>query len=133
MAGVAGEPARMLGSHHLGKPLRLSAVGLMTSSADDRRVELRRLNTGILSMIRQRSVTGFAGDHHVLTGLLLVGNIGVTGLAGLVAGVDDRLGRDLSDGRPAKVSILAKTLRDYGCAQNHKRHQGDQHHRREPD
>lgn len=84
-------------------------------------------------MVRQGSVAGFASDHHVLSGFLLVGNVVMAGLTGLVAGVNDRFGCYFRDCRTTEVSVLAKALGDDGCAQNHKSRQSDQHDCREPD
>jgi len=53
--------------------------------------------------------------------------------AGLVAGVDDGLGRYLCNGCPAEVPIFAKALGDDGCAHDHKSREHDQHERGEPD
>lgn len=133
MARVAGEPPGMLCGHDLRKPLRLGAVCLMTARANDRSVELRRLNAGIIRMIRQRPVAGFAGDNDVLPRLLLVRDIAMATFAGLVTSVDDGLGRDLGYGGAAKVSVLAKALGDDDCAHDHKRRKCDQHDRRQPD
>ncbi len=133
MAGVAGKSAGVVGSNDLRKPLRLGAVGFMTSRADDGRVELSRLNAGIISMLRQCAMAGFARDYHVLSRLLLVGDVGVASLASLVASVDDGSGGNFGDGGPAVVPVLTKTLGDNGCAHNHKCQQHDQHHRGKPD
>ena len=123
----------MVCRYDLWKPLRLGAVGFMTSGADDGGFELRRLNAGIIRMVRQCAVAGLAGDYHVLSSLLLVGDVGVASLASLVASVDDGFGGNFGDGGPAEVPILAETLGDYGCAHNHKCQQHDQHHGGEPD
>jgi len=133
MAGVASQPAGMLGSYDLREPLRLGAVFLMTARANDRRIEFRRLNARIFGMIRECAMARLAGNHDVLPSLLFVGDVGVAGFASLVAGVNDRLGRYLSDGGATKMPVLTKTLGNDGCAQNYKRRKCDQHDRGQPD
>ena len=123
----------MVCGYYLWKPLRLGAVGFMTSHADDGGFDPRRLNAGIIRMVRQCAVAGFARDDQVLSSLLLVGDVGVTSLASLMASVDDGSGGKFGDGGAAEMPVLAKTLGDNGCAHNHKCQQHDQHHGGQPD
>jgi len=63
----------------------------------------------------------------------LAGDIGVTGLAGFVAGEGHGAGCGLSDGRTSVVSILAKAFGDDDRAQGDEGNQGDSHDSRKTD
>ena len=57
-------------------------------------------------------MTGFARNDYVAALLFLLDHVGMTGLAGFVAGEGDGAGRGLGDGSAAIVSILAKAFGD---------------------
>ena len=133
VTGVAGTSAGVVCGRYLREPFRLGAVGFMATRTKNGGVELRRLNAGVVCMVGQCAVTGFAGDYDVLAMALLVDDIGVAGLAGLVTGVDDGLRGDFSNSRTAEVAVLAKAFGDDGCAHDHKRRENEQHDNGEPD
>ena len=83
-------------------------------------------------MLGLGSVAGFAWNDHVLALLLLLHNVGVAGLAHVVAGMGDGTGRGLSDGSAAIMTVLAKAARDDGGAQEKECHQSDSHDYGEP-
>lgn len=66
----------MLRRVNLRKILRLRCIGLVAAGAQDRGIELVRLNQcGIVGMLRLRPVTGFAVHPRMLAALLLIENI----------------------------------------------------------
>ena len=109
VAGLAGNAAGVIRRIDLGKALGLGRAGRVAADAEHGRVQLgRRYARGIVGVLGQRSVTGFAVHVRVLAGLLYVQNVGVAGLAGLVAGELDRARCDLGDGGAAVVSVLSE-------------------------
>ena len=117
-----------------GKSFGLGAVGFVAAGADDGGVELRRLyRCGIVSMLGLGSVAGFAGDNHMPALLFMIDDVGMAGLAYIVAGEGDGPGRDLSNGSAAIVSVLAKALRNDEGAQGDECDHCDRHDHREPD
>ena len=134
MTGVAGKALGVVRRHNLGEVFGLGAVGFVAAGTDDRGVELRGLDgSGIVSVLGLRAVAGFAGDHHVAALLFLVNDLGVAGLANLMAGVGDGASGDLGDGIAAVVSILAEAVRDDGGAKKDEGDQCDRHDHGEPD
>ena len=117
----------MVGSHHLRKSLRFRAVGLVTSRAEHPGIQFRRLNAGVVGVIGQCAMACFAGDYDVFALAFLLGDIGMAGLAGLVAGVNDWFGSDLRNGSATEVPVLAKRAGNDSCAQNHKAHENGEH------
>ena len=126
MAGVAGKTAGMVRSYHLWEPLWFGAVGLVATRTKDSGIKLCWLNAGIVGMAGKCTVTGLASNDNVFALALLLDNVGVSGLTGLVTGVDDGFRCDVGDGCTAEVSVLAKALGDDGCAHDHKCQQADQ-------
>ena len=76
-------------------------------------------------MIRQRAMAGFAVDVGVLAGGLDGQDVGVAGLAGLVAGEVDGVGGDFADGGSAVVAVLPEALGHDEVANDKKHHKGD--------
>jgi len=83
-------------------------------------------------MFRQWSMAGLAGDDHVPALLLLLDNVGVTGLAGIVASKRNGPRRRFRDGGSAIVPILAKAGRDDCGAQDDECKEGDHDDNRKP-
>jgi len=134
VAGVAGEPSRVIGGCHLGESLGFGAVGFVASGANHGGVEFRRLDRGgIVGVPGQSSVAGFAGNDQVAAQLFLIDDVGVAGFADFVSGVGDGAARDLSDGVTAIVSVLAEAVGDNGGAEDEEGHQCDHHDSGEPD
>jgi hypothetical protein len=78
-------------------------------------------------------VAGFAGDNDVLALLLLFHNVGVAGLAHVVAGMGDGTRRGFSYGGAAIVSVLAEAARDHRASQKEECHHTDGHNGGEAD
>jgi hypothetical protein len=133
MAGVTGQPGGMIRGHDLREPLGFGAVFFVATGADYGSFEFRGLDAGVAGMIRERAVAGFAGDGYMFSRLLCVRDVGVAGFAGLMAGVDDRLGSNFRNCRSAKVTIFPKTTRNNRRAHNEECGESDQHDRGQPD
>ena len=124
----------MICRHHLGKPLGLGAISFVTTGAHHSRVELWWCNgRGIVSMAGQGSVAGLAGHDHMLALPLLIYDVGMAGLAGIVAGEGYRPGRCLGDRSPTIVPVLAKAARNDGGAEHDKRDHRHGYDYSEPD
>jgi len=125
MAGVAGYSSGVICRYHLWETFRLGAVGFVTAGADDGGVQLGRCDrSGIIGVNGLGSVAGFASDDHMLTLLFLINDVGMAGLAGVVAGKGNGPSGGFSDGISAIVAILPKTGRDDRGAQD-----GEDNHR----
>ncbi len=112
MAGVASDSAGMICRHNLRKALRLSAVGFVAAGTHNGRVELRRdYGRRIVGMLGLRTVARLARNHHMLALFLLLNNVGMAGLANIVAGEGHGARGDLRNGIATIVPILAKTMR----------------------
>jgi hypothetical protein len=109
----------MIGSRDLGKALRLSAVGFVTTGTHDGCVELRRFHRGgIVGMPALGTVAGLARDNHMPALLLLIDDVGMTCLARIVARKDNRPGGDLRNRSAPIVPVLAKTPRNNSGTQD---------------
>jgi hypothetical protein len=84
----------------------------MATGAEDGRVELGRLDGGIIRVRGLRSVARFAIHMRVLAGGFLVEDIRMAGLAGLMARELNGPGRDFGHGTSPVVAVLSKTFRD---------------------
>ncbi len=134
MTGVAGKALGVVCGDDLRECFGLGAVGFVAAGADDRGVELRGLDgCGIVGVLGLRSVAGFARDDHVAALLFLVNDLGVAGLADLMAGVGDGASGDLGDGVAAVVSILTEAVRDDGGTKKDEGDQCGRHDNGEPD
>src|SRR5579862_1289610 len=111
MAGLTGYAVGVFVDGDLGEILRPCGTGAMASRAQHGSIEFGRCNGGIGGMRRERAVASFAIDLLVLSLVFLLRDIGVTGLAGLVAGKFGGMGCDLRDGRGAVVAVLPEGLR----------------------
>lgn len=90
MAGVASQTSRVICRGHLGEFPGLCAVGFVTASADDRRIELWRLDgCGIVGVAGLRAVASFAGNDDMPPELFLIGYVGMAGLAYFMPGMGD--------------------------------------------
>ena len=129
MASVASKTSSVIGSDDLGKCLGLGAVGFVAAGAEDRGIELWRLDGGgVVGVPGLGSVAGFAGDDDVLAELFLIDDVGVAGFAKVVPGVRNGAGSGFRDGVPAIVPVLAKTMGHDGGAQQHEGDDSDRHH-----
>ena len=133
MASVAGYSSRVICSHNLGESLGLGAVGFVAAGTDDSGVQLRwGYRRWVVRMLGQRSVAGLAGDHHMFALLLLFDDVGMASLANIVAGEGNRTSRRFRNRCSAVVTILAKTFRNNGNAQDQEYRQQYNDHRRQP-
>jgi hypothetical protein len=113
VAGVASEASGVLCSDDLGKVFRLRAVCLVATGAEYCRIEFGGFyGSGIIRVLGQRSVAGFAIHLRMLTEVFLVKDVDMAGLAGLMAGEFNRPGRDFGHCISAVVPVLSKTFRD---------------------
>jgi hypothetical protein len=104
----------------LRKVARLGAIGRVATHAQNCRIQLGRLDRrGILGVLSEGPVAGFAVHMGVLPLAFHLENIGMARLAGLVSGEGHGSRRNFSDGISAVMSILAKTAWDQDGAQNY--------------
>lgn len=83
----------------------------MAADAQLGRIQLLRRNSaGIVGVFGQRPVTGFTIHLRMLAFAFQVQNVRVAGFAGLMSGIRNGLGFDLSQRIAAKVPILPKTF-----------------------
>ncbi len=134
MATVTGQPSGVFCRNHLRKSAWFGAVGLMTTGAHHRRIQLLGLNrTGILCVLGLGSMAGLASHDYMFALLLLIHHVGVTGLASLMTGKGNRPGGYFGDRITAVVPVLPKTARYERDSQDHKRDHSNYHDGREPD
>ena len=106
----------------------------MAAGADDSGVELGRHDGGgIVSMLGLSSVAGFAWNDDVFALFFLFHDVGVAGLAHVVAGMSDGTCRGFCDGGAAIMSVLPETARDDRATQKKECHQSDGHNGSEAD
>jgi hypothetical protein len=84
----------------------------VTTGAEDGRVELGRLDGGIIRVRGLRPVARFAVHMRVLAGAFLVEDVRMAGFAGLMAGKFNWPGRDFGYGTSAVMAVLSKAFRD---------------------
>src|SRR5260370_5227089 len=121
MARVAGDSARMIGSHDLWKRLRLGAVGLVTTGTHHSRIKLGGSNRcRILGVVGECSMASLTRNHDVLTQLFLVYDLSVAPLADLVSRKSNRTSRGLGDGISAIVAVLSEAVWDHSAANKDK-------------
>jgi len=77
------------------------------------------------SVLDQRPVAGLAVYVRVLSDLLLVLHVRMTGFAGVVAGKLGRPGSDLSDGSTTIVSVLSEASWDDVVSHHQKDQEGE--------
>ena len=111
VACLAGHPAGVLHRVDLRETAWFGGAGRMAANAQHGCVDLVRLDGWVVRVLCQRTVAGLAVHVLVLARLLRLRNVGMAGLAGLVAGVVQRAGGNLADGRPAVVAVLSEALR----------------------
>ena len=116
----------MLCGNHLREPLGFSAVGFMTTNAENGGVQLfRQHRAWIISMGRQGSVAAFAAHVHVPSTAFCLQYISVTALAGLVSGVDDRFFRYLMDCVTPVVSELSEATWNQDATEHDENNKAD--------
>jgi hypothetical protein len=127
MAGVAGHALCVVRGHDLWECLGLRTVRFVTATANNCRIELRRLDAGgIIGMLRLGTVASFAGYNYVLPKFLLIHDIGVAAFTNLVPSMCDGPRRDLGNRVAPIMSILSEALRNHrrpNCDENaHQNH-----------
>jgi hypothetical protein len=124
MAGVAGDPTRVIRCNYLRKALWLGAVGLVTSGTYDGGVQSFGLQrSGVVRVLGQSPVARLASDYHMFAKLFLVRDVGMASLADIVPGERNRPRRDLTDRRPSIVAVLPKTAGYHSGSQKQEDHQ----------
>lgn len=118
VTGLAGNAVGVVGCVDLREALRARGAGGMAADAEDGGVGLTRIDGRIVGMFSQWTVAGFAIDVRVLAGTFGLGDVGVAGFAGLMAGEVSGVGGDFGNGVAAVVSELAEAVRDDGGAQH---------------
>ena len=83
-------------------------------------------------MIGQRSVTALARYRRVFPVLLYIQDVSMTAFAGLMAGIDNRLGGNFLNRVPAKMAILSETLGHEESAQQQKKDESGNKNRGKP-
>jgi len=113
MARFAGHSAGMFGCVHLRESCWLGDVLLMAPRANDGRIRKHRLqSSGIFRMFGQRPVAGFAIHMRMFAMAFGVGDVGVAGLAGLMASIVDGFGRKFTECGATIVAIFAESFRN---------------------
>jgi len=98
-------------------------VLLVAAGAEDGGVELGGgYGGGIIGMGGQGAMAGLAVHMRVLAVLLLFEDVGMAGLAGLMASESDRPGGDIGDGFATIVPILSEALRNQEPADDEEEH-----------
>ena len=111
MAGLTSDSAGVRGCIHLWEPGGLGNILLVATRANDCRVRQRGYQrSGILGVLRQRTMAGFAVHMSMLAVALRVGDIGMAGLAGLVTSVVNGPGGQFVERVAAIMPILAEGL-----------------------
>lgn len=110
MARIAGQSLGMLRGGDLGKPFRFRGVGLMAACAQHGGVRQCRFQRGILRVLRERAVAGFAVHVGMLAGLLRFEDVRMTGFTGFMTGVQNGKGRDFTNRSCAIVTVLPEAL-----------------------
>ena len=121
MALVAGHAAGMLGGHHLGKAWWLGRVFFVATPAEVGDVgQLRNVRRGIVGVLRQGPMTGFARYVSVFAGGACLGFVIMAKNAGVLPGVRDGPLPDQRKGTRAIVAVLSKRFGDNRAAHHQK-------------
>ena len=110
---IAGGSARMLRRDDLRKLLRFGDVRLVATGAKHGGLQFRRLDRDrVFRMLGQRPMTRLAVDSRMPSFLFQFEHVGMTRLAGLVAGKGNRMRGDLGDCVAPVMAVLPKATRD---------------------
>jgi hypothetical protein len=121
MALVAGHAAGMLGGHHLGKAWWLGRVFFVAAPAKVGDVgQLRNVRRGIVGVLCQGPMTGFARYVSVFAGGSRFGFVIMADDAGVLAGVSDGPLPDQRKRTGAIVAVLSKIFGDNRAAHHQK-------------
>src|SRR6266702_6291176 len=132
VAGLASEATGMLVRIDLLEAFGLGRAGRMAANTEIGRVEFGGHDRGIVGVLCQGAVTGFAIDVGVLAGLLHLQDVRVASLAGLVAGKMDRACGNLADGGSAVVAVLAEAFRHDEVPDRQEDREGHDKQKRKP-
>ena len=110
-------------------------IGLkpQTREAEQALIKILGRRGGGRKPLEDRAVAGLAVHVRMLAGIFLLRHIRMAGLARLVAGELHRPRRNLADGRPAIVPILAKALGHNKVAHHQKDQKGEHKEPRKPE
>jgi hypothetical protein len=121
MALIADHAAGMLGGGHLGKGSWLGRVFFVAAPAEAGDVgQLRNVRRGIVGMLRQSAMTGFARYVSVLAGCARFGLVIMAEHAGVLPRVSDGPLPDQGERTGAIVTILSKRFGDNRAAHHQK-------------
>jgi hypothetical protein len=127
MALVAGHAAGMLGGNDLGKASWLGRVFFVATPAEVGNVgQLRNVRRGIVGMLRQGAMTGFARYVSVLAGCARFGLVVMAENASVLPRVSDGPLPDQPKRTGAIVAVLSKSLGDNRATHHQKYGQAGQ-------
>lgn len=110
VAIAAGCAAGVFLGIHLREVLRLGGVGFVAADAKDGRVGFLWYQfAGVVGVVGESAMAGFATDSGVLAGLLHFEFVLMTHGAGVAAGEGDRAGGDLAESLGTVVAVLTET------------------------
>ena len=134
MAGVTSQAAGVIGRNDLREIPGLSGVRFVAADAQHSGVEFGRSHRGgIVSVLGERSVAGFAIHVRMLAVFLFVEHIRVTAFAGVVAGVIDGPRRNFGECIPPEVPVFAEALRYQKTPDNQKKEYAGGEHACQPE
>ncbi len=110
----------MLVGVDLGKGPGSGGADGMAAHAERSDIGFAGIDGRIGSVVRQRTVAGFAVHVRVHATGFGLGDVAVAGFAGLVAGEVQRPVSDFGDSRAAVMSVLPKAVRDHHRADHQK-------------
>src|ERR1035438_2383483 len=106
VAGIAGDAAVVFGGHHLRKALGFGGIFFVTAPAEVGHLgQLGNVGAGIVGMLGQGSMAGFAGDVGMFAGGAELGLFVVAQHAGILPGVADGAGADQVERRRPVMAV----------------------------
>lgn len=134
VTGLAGLPRGMVFAVHLRESGWLGDIRFMTARTKLTCVwQLRLKRRGIVRMLRQRAMAGFAINARVLAGLLEVGDVRVAILACLVTSEVNRVSGNFFQRLAAIMSVLAEAARNELRSQEEEDDETGDEDRQEPE
>lgn len=126
MAGVAELAAGMLLGVDLREALRLGDVFGVAADAEMGDVGFLRLHArGVVGVLGERAVAGLTVDVDVRAFRFGIGDVGMAGFAGVMAGINDGTCGDFGDGVAAKMAIAAKAFGNEGTTEDKEKNHAD--------
>ena len=133
VALVAGRAAGVFGNDDLRKVLGLGRILLMAAAAEVGDFgQLGYVGGGIVGVLRQRTMAGFAGDVGVFSRGARLAFVIVAHDAGLLAGVGDRMLANEVEGAGPVVAVLAESFGNDRAADYQEDHHGGEQDKGRP-